>query len=222
MKLVYPMMNVEMVFEENTVNSLIVENQKMFYETVSDLYYQTEGLKGQLVLSENYEPIEIRKYTELITQFVPFTLNKKDILTKLYADIQRYSLSADMIERTHSILAELERYISDLSDNYTNELECSEATDIIPLLKMFDLKFADDDKSLCEKLLDYFMSAEQYKGKRLFVTVNLRSYIDDAQAELFFQSVMMRKIKLLCIENCVHKKLNGEKRIIIDNDLCVI
>lgn len=222
MKLVYPMLNLGIEFEENSVNSLIIENQSLFFEIISNFYNQIEGLDGKFVLFENFEEIEIRKNAELITQFVPFTLNKKDILTKLYSEIQKNSQSPEMLERTNNFLAELECYVCDVAGLCENELECTETTDITPILKMFDLKFPDSDKSLCEKLLDYFEAAEKYKRKKLFVTVNLRSYIDDETAKLFFQSVIMRKTHLLCIENFAYEKLTEEKRTIIDNDLCII
>lgn len=222
MKLIYPMLGLDITFEENSVCSLVIENRALFYEMVSDIYRQIEGNNGKFVLSENYEPKEMRKAAELITGFVPFTLNKKDILTKAYVEIQKNSQSPEMVERTHGILAELERYICDVSGFCENEFVCTETTDITPLLKMFDLKFLDEDKSLCEKLLDYFEASERYKRVRLFVTVNLRSYIDDDDAQMFFKCVLMRKINLLCIENYAYEKLAGEKRTIIDSDLCII
>lgn len=222
MMLVYPMLNLKIEFEENTINSLIVENQNLLFEMINDLNNQTEGLDGKFVLSEDNEPIEIRKYAELITGLVPFTMNKKDILTKLYADIQKKALAADMFEYTNRILSDIERYVCDLSDIYSNELECTSAADIVPLLKMFNLKFAEEGKSLCEKLLDYFEAATYYKGKRLFITVNLRSFIDDQKADLFFKGVAMRKINLLCIDSYAYDKLSYEKRVIIDRDLCII
>lgn len=222
MKLVYPILNMDIDFKENRFSSLVIENQNLFFKLITDINDQIEGYEGELVLSENYEPMEMRKTAELITQFVPFTLNKKDILTKLYSDIQKNSQSPEMLERTNSILAELERYVCDVAGLCENELECTETSDITMLLKMFDLKFCDSDKTLCEKLLDYFEAAERYKKKKLFITVNLRSYIDDEKAKLFFQSVIMRRINLLCIENYAYEKLPEEKRTIIDNDLCVI
>lgn len=222
MKLVYPLLNLDMDFEENSINSLIIENQKMFSEVITDLYNQIEGYEGELVISENYAPVEARKNVELITQFIPFTLNKKDILTKLYEEMQKNAVSPEMLERTNGILAELERYIFDISNTFENELECTVPSDIVPLLKMFNISFCDSDKDLCEKLLDHFDLAERYKNKKLFITVNLRSYIDNEKAELFFKNVIMRKTALLTIENYAYKKLDYEKRTIIDEDLCII
>ncbi|MCM1061537.1 MAG: type II-A CRISPR-associated protein Csn2 [Eubacterium sp.] len=222
MKLVYPFLNLDMNFEENSINSLIIENQNMFSEIITDFYNQIEGYEGKIVLSENYMPIEIRKIVELITQFIPFTLNKKELLTKLYGEIQKNAVSPEMLERTNGILAELERYIFDISNIFENEPECTVSSDIVPLLKMFNTSFSENGKELCEKLLDYFELAERYKNKKLFITVNLRSYIDDEKAELFFKNVIMRKTVLLTVENYAYKKLAYEKRTIIDEDLCII
>lgn len=223
MKLVYPELDLKIDFEENCFCSLIVENPKLFYGLLRDLYLQTEGEKGKFVLSEDLAPVEIRKYAELITQLVPFSLNRKDLLTRLYGELQKNALSENMIGRTYTLLSELERYIGELTDSCSSELEYGAATDITPLLKMFNLRFAaDEESSLCEKLLDFIEASERYRGKRLFIIANFRSYVDDREAQLFFDNVLMRKSRLLCLEGSERDLLKREKRMIIDRDLCVI
>lgn len=223
MKLVYPELNLKIDFEENCFCSLVIENQKLFYEFLWDLHLQTEGEKGKFVLSEDLSPIEIRKYAELITQLVPFSINRRELLTGLYGQLQKDAVSEDMIGRTYALLSEMERYIGDLTDLCSFDLDYGSATDITPLLKMFNLRFAaDEESSLCEKLLDFIGAAERYRGKRLFVIANFRSYVDDQEAQLFFDSALMRKVRLLCLESREYSLLRNEKRRIIDRDLCVI
>lgn len=223
MKLVYPELNLKIDFEENCFCSLIVENQKLFYEFLCDLYLQMEGEKGKFVLSEDLAPVEMRKYAELVTQLVPFSMNRRELLTGLYGQLQKNALSENMIGRTYALLSEMERYIGDLTDSCSIDLDYDSATDITPLLKMFNLRFsADEDSSLCEKLLDFIEAAERYRGKRLFIIANFRSYADDREAQLFFDNALMRKARLLCLESSERCLLKNEKRRIIDQDLCVI
>ena len=63
---------------------------------------------------------------------------------------------------------------------------------------------------------------QEFIGKKLFVTVNLRSYISDKEAELFMQTALLHKFNVFMIENYEHKRLSYEKRFIIDADLCLI
>ena len=65
-------------------------------------------------------------------------------------------------------------------------------------------------------------TVNRYKGERVFFLVNLRSYLTEKQAEELFESVVLKKIKLVCIENKEYKRLRYENAIIIDEDMCVI
>lgn len=66
------------------------------------------------------------------------------------------------------------------------------------------------------------LSTSEFQGQRLFITVNLRSYLTDRETEDLFQSLLLKKIKLLCIESADHTRLSTEEVIIIDKDMCVI
>lgn len=223
MKLVYPDLNLKIDFEETRFYNLVIENQALFYDLVQDLYFQTEGEKGKFVLSEDSAPIEIRKYAELITQWVPFSVNRKNLLSGLYGELKKFALNETMIEKTYTLLSELERYLGNLTDPFLSELEYDSETDITPLLKMFNLRFSSESGgTLCERLLDFIDASERYVGKQLFILVNFRSYVVDREAELFFKNILMRKSRLLCLEGSCRDLLKNEKRIIIDRDLCVI
>ena len=62
----------------------------------------------------------------------------------------------------------------------------------------------------------------EFVGDKLFVTVNFRSWFDDDSTELFMKTVLEHKYKLLMLESSERKRLSSEKRIIIDEDMCVI
>ncbi|SEK56671.1 CRISPR-associated protein Csn2 [Ruminococcus albus] len=76
--------------------------------------------------------------------------------------------------------------------------------------------------TLPEKIMEYMLISEKLKGTKVFVTVNMRSYITDEKIEQLFKSVLLHKINLICIENKEYSRLDTEKVIIIDEDMCVI
>ena len=77
-------------------------------------------------------------------------------------------------------------------------------------------------ESLAEKILDYFELVEEYDKKKLFIMVNLRSYLSDEEMKMFMRDVLARKIQVLLIESSERSVLDEEKRYIVDADLCVI
>ena len=73
-----------------------------------------------------------------------------------------------------------------------------------------------------EKLIDYMSLVRDLDRDKLFVFVNLRSWFTDNEVSLFVKTVLAHKYRILLIDNCEYPKLENERRIIIDRDLCEI
>ena len=90
------------------------------------------------------------------------------------------------------------------------------------ILKGVGVTFADDYTSLGEKLIDYFELVTEYDKVKLYLLINLRSYISDDEAENFIETVISRGYQVLMIESGEHPLLKCEKRYIVDANLCEI
>ena len=208
--------------KDDEILTIIIEHPGVFYDIVSDISSQTDGMSGNFVISENYETISIYKNAEIITRFVPFSANSKELLNKVYTFLAREAMSETMIRQTYDLMSRIESYIYELTRNVSAELNIDSTNDISGLLKMFNVSFSDSEMPLPERLIEYMDAVCEFIKKKVFITVNLRSYINDDQAELFFKDVLLRNITFICIENCEHNNTRYEKRVIIDNDRCVI
>lgn len=62
----------------------------------------------------------------------------------------------------------------------------------------------------------------EYERDKLFITVNLRSYIDDSEMEKFMKTILQHQIHLIMVENREYERLPDEDRYIIDSGLCEI
>lgn len=222
MMIAYPAGDICCELKENKILTLVIENQHVFYSIISDIQTQLDGNSGEFVLSENYTPLDMRKNTELISQLIPFTVNQKDLVTKLYGYIKKKAVNENMYQPTQELIAKISDYLYQLTEDEENELIVTVPEDISGILKAFDLRLDDNDMSLSEKLLEYMISSNEFKAKKLFIVINLRSYLTDNQAEQLFKSVLLKKLQLICIESAEHKRLGNEEVIIIDNDMCVI
>ncbi len=222
MMIAYPAADISCELKEDKVLELIIENQHIFYNIVSDIQSQLDGNNGAFVVSENYQPMDMRKNTELITQLVPFTVNQKDLISKLYALLKKEAVDEKMYQQTYEILSRISEYLYELIEGQEMELTITVPEDITGILKAFDMSFDDKDMSLSEKILEYIITSRDLKGKKLFITLNLRSYLTDNQTEQLFQSLLLKKIQLICIESTEHSRLCNEEVIIIDKDMCVI
>ncbi len=101
---------------------------------------------------------------------------------------------------------------------YTSDIIDSEET----LIKAVGICVDDDYDNLGEQLLDYFELVQEYDGKKLFILVNLRSYLSDAEMNLFLQNIIERDIQILILESSEHPILECECRHIVDADFCIL
>lgn len=218
----YPAGDICCELKEDKVLTLVIENQHMFYSMISDIQSQLDGNSGEFVLSENYTPLDMRKNTELISQLIPFTVNQKDLVSKLYSYIKKKAVNEKMYQATQELIAQISDYLYHLTEDEETELTVTVPEDISGILKAFDLRFDDNDMSLSEKILEYMISSYELRTKKLFIVVNLRSYLTDNQTDLLFKSILLKKLQLICIESTEHGRLSNEEVIIIDKDMCVI
>ncbi len=90
------------------------------------------------------------------------------------------------------------------------------------VIKSLGLEFNDDYGNICDKIIDYMELVREYDSIKLFVFVNLRSYISDKDCIMLYDTILRKQFMTIMLENCEHEICPYEKRTIIDKDDCVI
>ena len=216
--------NINHVFdldEPGYVNCLVIENQKLLYETVMDLKSLACGEEGKSVISADNKILSAEKYMEVIDSFVPFDINQKSLINKVAARLSCFAVDESHYVNTMELISVIESYLMDLSANIIGNIDF---TKLSPenIIKNSGIEFIGEYESVGEKLLDYFELVTEYERKKIFALVNIRSYISNDETERFFDSVLRHGHKVFLIENTEYLKLNNEKRIIVDKDLCEV
>ena len=76
--------------------------------------------------------------------------------------------------------------------------------------------------SMPEKVIDYMELVRTFDRDKLFITVNMRAFMTDEEAELFLSTVLSYGYHMLMLESSAKPLLKSESRVIIDEDLCEI
>ncbi len=221
MKISFPYLSSPISFSKGEVNSLIIENSICFREILYDLHDQISGADGHAVLSFDNVPVSLSKNAELITSFVPFELSGKAMLSKIHSALEKNAIDETHYLRTQSLLAEIEKYLFDISYDFSVDFS-AEKLSVASLLKALGVSVKEDYTSLIEKVFDYFELVREFDKDKLFITVNMRDYFSDNEMQLFADSVSRHNHALLMIESHERSALPHEIRIIIDEDLCEI
>lgn len=220
-KIASPLINSIIEVNEGEIYSLAVENQYVFRSIIEDLRGQSDGLGGSAVLSNNDIPIGIEKNLEIIDRFAPFDINTKSLLTRITASLEKTAVNEVHYLNTSKLLGDIERFIYDISFDYPCTIECRRLN-IGTLLKTVAVSIREDYDNSAEKIIDYMKLVREFEGEKLFLMVNMRAYFSDDEMNLFAQTVNKHKFYVLLLDGVDYPAIIGEKRLVIDKDICEI
>lgn len=221
MKLISSMFPGKVEIDENHVFSFVIENKSLYLRVLKDIYYQTMGKSGEIILSEDSAVLSISGNIELITDFVTFEPNNKRLLGRVNKMLEEELNDGELFGETMDVITRIERLIYKATDSFPFDLSLDGIT-TSNLIKMVSPKIIDDSESEIEKVLNYMEIVREILGNRLFVMVGMRSFFSNEEMQGFIDTVLSHKYNVLLMESSENDILNGEKRLILDNDICEI
>ena len=219
MKIACPYFNSLIEINEGTPFSLIMENQPLFRRFAEDLHSQLDGNGGDTILSIDNTPVAMHKRAEILESFAPFDINSKTMLSGISAALEKVAVDETHYLETSRLISETEKYIFELGFSLPVTIECRKLN-AGAIIKAASVAIADDFANAIEKILSYMSLILDLGGKRLFITLNMRSYFSDEEMEQFIGEIEKKQLCVLMLENCARKKLPGMEQLIIDSDLC--
>lgn len=219
MMLSHPQMDAVIDFSMDKVNTLIIENPDFLREFLRDIVNQINGYSGKAILSQNDKPIDFSRNAEVIDRFFPFEINQKQLISKIVSRMESVALNEENYLQTAKLMGELEQYLLEMSSDLPCEVVCSKIN-IGSVLHAAGIEIPDDYENDLEKIIDYMELVREFDRRKLFVTVNLRSYYSDDFVEIFLETILSHEYNVLMIESISRKRLLNEQRITIDSDLC--
>ena len=203
------------------INSLVIENPKMLFSLLSDVVAQLQGNEGKTVISDNNKVLDIEKYLELHSCFVPFNINQKNLINKIVARMNDRALDSEHYLCSSELLSGLERYCMELCIDLVGNIAFTKLS-MESVVKAAGPEIIDDYILLSEKLIDYFELVKEYDRNKIFVLLNLRSFLSFEELESFTQEVLKRQFQVLLLDSKEYPILKNEKRYLVDDSLCEI
>lgn len=220
MKLYLPQIDHLIEFKENSFPCIIIERPELLRKLICDISSQISGEKGDCVLSFNNTPVRFSDYAEIIKDFTPFNINTKSMQAIILSNLDSSASDESNYLKTQSLISEIEKFIDELSFDFPCGITYDKLN-FSSILKSAGICIQNDYDSLGEMLFDYMQIISSYKKNKIFITVNLRSFISDEEAANFAGTVINHKINLLMLEAYSKNKLTGEQRITVDADYCI-
>ena len=221
MKLFIPQIDYLLELGKEKCQSLVIENQAVWCSILNDMAEQLRGNVGKIVLSCNDKIIPLSKNVELISQFIPFDMNQKGLLTKIMNEMQKIAVNEQHFAQTTTTLSSWEKYLLELTADMVGNIGFSKIN-LESLVKSAGIEVESVYDNLGEKILDYFELVSVYDSKKLFVLANLRSYLSEHEMKEFLKIVIVHQYEILLVDSVEHPILDLEKRYIVDADQCIL
>lgn len=209
-------------FKENVFTTLVIENQKCFREYINELIYQIEGNDGNFVLSDNNSEIKMSEKVTIVTDY--YSLNDKisNYDSKLQNELKKIVVNDDLFTKGSEVISKILNFAEEIGMEIPYTLEFTEPS-LQNLLKFLKYRIVLDKNSLPELVLDFMKVSNWLVGLEIFVFVNICSFLTEDEIKILVSESLSLKYNLVFIENIKPTySIDGEKLIIVDDDLCEI
>ncbi len=221
MTLMLPILPEPLVFAENQVQYLIIENPSALRETLMDLSGLSAGQTGDCILSEDFVPIGFGSNAALILDPFHLEFETKKLLGKIAAEAA--AVAEPQGDRIMRLIYEINQLAADLCLAFDFDAVFTELERPEDLIRMMGFRPDGKDLPFAERLLTWMRLQRRFLGKRLFILYGLSAFLDTEELSSFYRSVFYEKLELLLIEPFQYRPpLDEEQVTIIDKDLCMI
>ena len=211
MKLIHEDLSNEIIFEENKVNLLILENKEKFVEFIQEIIKQIDGEYGKFSLFEENTELKITDKIDIIKDIFDLNLNNKKVLNKIYHELEKLSVDAEFLLETKNMENSLLKYIYYLIENYDYPLEIIEEIDLKEIFKLFSVKLSLCFSNKIEEILEYIDLVSKIFKKEIFILINFHIFLEKKDIVALYRECFYKKIKLLFVENQKPDIINNEE-----------
>lgn len=222
MKLVYTELEQQLVFQENKVNVLVIEQKELFRRMIQELDKQISGEEGGFVLSDNNKTMKIDKEICLILNPFALNINSRKALTGLYNELGKLGLNEENYLKTCSLKGQIAEYIYDLLNQVYYALKFQDDFNLQSMFKALEVEFEAGEGNFLEGLVYFLDVCSKFQKVKILTFVNLKTYLMSEELHEFYKEAFYRKIQLLLLENNIVDELAEEAVSIVDADLCLI
>lgn len=205
-----------------TLNTLVIENTEHFANFLRTLIEVSNKGSEEIELIDDYKKIDISKTTDIIFDLFNIEANAAPILKKLYTELEEDLCSEDMYIKK----LEMESAVANIVDELTYRSRFSLKSDEINyqnFFKALSVEFDYEKTSILDRLIEYIKVSSELLNKKLFIIVNLDSFLTEEDIVELSKFLCYNEIRVLALQNKITRQVRTCEHLrIIDQDLCEI
>ena len=222
MNLVTEYLENSFAIKSKTINTLVIEDVEYFTKFLKGLIEASNKENEEFELIEGLKKLDISKSSEIIFDLFNIEVNSASILKKLYAELEEDTNSEEVYSKKIDMESSLLNLVDDLIYRSRFSLKAGQVN-YQNIFKAIDLEFDYDKNSIIERLTEYIKISSELLDKKLFIIVNLDSFLSQKDLDELESFLCYNEIKLLALQNTITRQVKScENLRIIDKDLCEI
>lgn len=213
----------EVVYGEQIINAIEIDNEVLFtriVQSINQLIHNIESYE-RISLFIEAEDIPFDKEVLLISDILNLPFDDRRFLTKLIKFIgDSLNIDEEKKEILDISLAKACQIILDIVTEFDFGIDYCTTIKIADFLKAMSLKINIDYRAKpIENLMTFLDLVSEFDLYKLIVFVNIKTYFDENQLDEFYKHAQYKKVNILLIDKKTNLITNKrEKRWIIEKD----
>lgn len=200
---------------------LIIENKKLLYSFLSDLNNYCIYEEFIKILDEKDKQLKCSDYIEFIPSLFNLDINNKKNINALLRKIKNFNF--DMISFSlEKIKNELNLLFKKIKISFPIEMLSNIAISEDDLLKIINITIDDKAPSILERIMLFVKLTFELRNITIFIFYELTSFLTEKEIDLLLHDCSYLGIKIINIENRNIENFSFSKKMIIDDDYCLI
>ena len=205
---------------EQSISVIQVKDIKLFRKILDNINQKINEIENNdiFILDDKEGEISFSKEVFILFDLFNVDFSSKKILTKMYNKIQD-SLNQDeeieFADKLVEVRSVLVRHANELPFNY----KIKEEIKLVDVLKLFEFKIDEQSyQSILEKLELFIDILSTLNISRFLIIPNLKDYLIEEEIIYLYKYSLYNNINLIIIQNSEKKKLEYERKLIIDEN----
>lgn len=222
MKLAHEILTRPIVFDNQKIQVLVIENKSYYYRFLVELMGQVKGDLGRFILSKDNTPVEISKNLALVTDPLTMDINSRKLINILNTLLEKEAMSDRFFIDSNALVSEISKFGDLLLTSLPFPVARNEDYNIKALIKSLEFTYTLESNDLRESLLDYIEIHSKLGLVNCFVLANTKTYISEHEIEGLYRDILLLKANVLFVESSIGVPNANESVRVIDDDLCEI
>ena len=210
----------EIELYDNRINVIEIKNTRYFSNVIGILNDKINGLESSeiFLLDSNNEKLKINKECHLVLDLFNIEYNSKNILNKIYEQIER-NVNNNQDYEIENLLLKMRNYLIQEINELPFEFVMKNEIEVSEILKLFNLKIDKENyQTILEKVEILIDILATLGVAKILIIPNLKLYLSEEELVELYKYSMYNDIKLILIERTNLNKLEYEQTITIDEN----